>query len=556
MPKQGTLFVDESQVSVTAGAASGVSVKILVPIPVPGPLDYLWPDSVPAPETGQIVSIKVAGRERVGAVWDICPDDTDVPMLKMKSVEHVYSCAPLPQDLMRFVDWVASYTLSAPGMVLRMVLSSREALEEPPQKSLLYFNRSYDANTHPVRMSSARQAVLDLMAAGLTGTRAEIARKAGVSVSVVSGLLKSDILLEQVHSVDKPYSPPDLSDGGPKLSDEQADAARALCGAVWAEAFSPFLLHGVTGSGKTEVYFEGLVEALKGGGQVLVLVPEIALTSQWLDRFQDRFGVEPVVWHSDIGKAGRRRAWRAVADGSAKVVVGARSALFLPFAKLAFLVVDEEHDPSYKQEEGVLYHARDMAVLRAQLAACPVVLASATPSLETLVNADSGKYSRLELLERHGEAELPAITAVDLRRHPPENGTWLSPKLTEEMEICLMRGEQVMLFLNRRGYAPLTLCRTCGHRFECPHCSAWMVEHRYRRQLSCHHCGHFIPAPDVCPACDSPDSLTACGPGVERIFEEVTIKFPDARVALMASDYACQPCRYGTCGRRSGSRCG
>ncbi len=298
----------------------------------------------------------------------------------------------------------------------------------------------------------------------------------------------------------------------------------------------------MTGSGKTEVYFEGLVEALRDpSAQVLVLVPEIALTSQWMDRFEKRFGTKPVVWHSEIGLAGRRRAWRAIAAGEARVVVGARSALFLPYQNLAFITVDEEHDPSFKQEEGVLYHARDMAIVRAKLAGCPVVLASATPSLETLVNADAGRYESLQLRERHGGAILPEMRSIDMRHEPAEAGTWLSPILVKEIEATLASREQVMLFLNRRGYAPLTLCRTCGHRIECPSCSAWLVEHRFRRELQCHHCGHSCETPKVCPECDNEDTLVACGPGVERMFEEVTSRFPEARVSVMTSDTMTTP---------------
>ncbi|MBM3541876.1 MAG: primosomal protein N', partial [Alphaproteobacteria bacterium] len=320
------------------------------------------------------------------------------------------------------------------------------------------------------------------------------------------------------------------------LSPAQAAAADALVAEVAARRFSVHVLDGVTGSGKTEVYFEAIAQALRAGRQSLVLLPEIALTAQWYARFRARFGADPVGWHSDLTQSQRRIAWRAIAEGEARVVVGARSALFLPFPRLGLVVVDEEHDASYKQEDGVVYHARDMAVVRARHAGAAVVLASATPALETLANVEAGRYRRLDLPERHARAALPEIVAVDLRRHPPPRRAWLAPPLREALAETLGAGEQAMLFLNRRGYAPLTLCRACGHRLQCPHCTAWLVEHRLRGRLVCHHCGHSAPAPNACPACSTPDAFAACGPGVERIAEEAAALFPEARMAIMASD--------------------
>ena len=292
----------------------------------------------------------------------------------------------------------------------------------------------------------------------------------------------------------------------------------------------------MTGSGKTEVYLEAVAECLRQGRQALVLLPEIALSSQWLERFERRFGVAPAVWHSDLTSRVRRVTWRAVAEGAAPVVVGARSALFLPFPDLGLVVIDEEHETAFKQEEGVVYHARDMAVVRARFCSAPAVLVSATPSLETLANVEAGRYRRLTLPTRHGGAVLPAVAAVDMRATPPERGRFLAPPLIAAVRDTLARGEQAMLFLNRRGYAPLTLCRHCGHRMQCPNCTAWLVEHRVRRALQCHHCGHTVPIPEECPACGAANSLVPVGPGVERITEEAAALFPDARRLVMASD--------------------
>jgi primosomal protein N' (replication factor Y) len=284
------------------------------------------------------------------------------------------------------------------------------------------------------------------------------------------------------------------------------------------------------------VYLDAIAECLRQGRQALVLLPEIALSAQWLERFRRRFGVDPALWHSELSSRTRRETWRAVAEGTAPAVVGARSALFLPFPELGLIVVDEEHETAFKQEEGVIYHARDMAVVRARFAGASCVLVSATPSLETLNNAETGRYDHLHLSERHGSAGLPQVEAVDLRKHPPERGRFLSPPLIEAVNETLARGEQAMLFLNRRGYAPLTLCRACGHRMRCPNCTAWLVEHRAQRRLQCHHCGHAEPIPPECPECKAQGSLTPVGPGVERVLEEVQALFPDARRIVMASD--------------------
>jgi primosomal protein N' (replication factor Y) len=328
----------------------------------------------------------------------------------------------------------------------------------------------------------------------------------------------------------------------PTLSPEQSEAAESLVAAI-GQGFDPVLLDGVTGSGKTEVYFEAIAECVRQGKQALVLLPEIALTEPFLKRFEARFGCPPSAWHSDLRSSQRRRTWRAIASGEAKVTVGARSALFLPYANLGLIVVDEAHEPSFKQEEGVQYHARDVAVMRGKFEAIPVILSSATPAIETRHMVTVGRYREVTLTSRHAGAELPEIRSIDLTQDPPMRGRWLAPTLVAELEANLDRGEQSLLFLNRRGFAPLTLCRHCGHRFQCPNCTAWMVEHRLMHRLACHHCGHVMPPPKACPECGEEDSLVACGPGVERIADEVAALFPDARTAIVTSDTIWSPAR-------------
>jgi primosomal protein N' (replication factor Y) len=505
-------------------------VAVLLPYPFPGPFDYRVPPELEV-RPGDVVLAPLNRREEVGVVWDSPGGSPAVPERKLKPLIALLDTPPMRAELRRFVDWLAAYTLAPPGEVMAMALrvvsadTARAPMgwqpAEPPQET---------------RLTAARQLVLAALADGVPRTTMELARAAGVGAGVVRSMARAGLLAPARLPARPPFDPPDPGHPGPALSAAQAEAAMALRAAVHARAFSVTLLDGVTGSGKTEVYFEAIAACLRAGRQALVLLPEIALSSQWLERFAARFGVAPAVWHSDLSARTRRITWHAVASGSAPVVVGARSALFLPFPDLGLIVVDEEHETAFKQEEGVVYHARDMAVVRARLCAAPAVLVSATPSLETVANVEAGRYRRISLPTRHGGASLPAVAAIDLRETPPERGRFLAPPLIEAVRATLGRGEQAMLFLNRRGYAPLTLCRHCGHRMACPNCTAWLVEHRVRQMLQCHHCGHAIPLPPECPACGAANSLTPVGPGVERITEEAAREFPQARRLVMASD--------------------
>jgi primosomal protein N' (replication factor Y) len=411
-----------------------------------------------------------------------------------------------------------------------MVLASGGALRGPATVTEYRLTDS-----QPARLTPQRKAALEKLVAQ-QGTMRELAALSGVSEGVLRGLCNAGALEPVQVDCDRPYPGGNAGHAQPELDPGQHEAAQELVAAVQAGKFAPFLLDGVTGSGKTETYFEAVAEALRGGRQVLVLLPEIALTAAFLRRFEQRFGAAPVVWHSSLKSTERRRAWRAIAGGSAQVVVGARSALFLPFDRLGLIVVDEAHEVSFKQDEGVRYNARDVAVMRARFESIPVILASATPALESLQMAESGVYRKLVLESRFGGAQLPSIETVNLTEEKPGRGRWLAPPLVAAMQERLDRGEQSLLFLNRRGYAPLTLCRHCGYRFKCPSCSAWLVEHRLSRRLACHHCGHETAPPELCPECGEPDCLVACGPGVERIADEVSELFPQARMAVATSD--------------------
>ncbi len=519
-------------------------VSVLLPLPLPDTLDYLVPLAAAPPEPGSFVRVPLGGRSLVGVVWDGAGES--LPADRLKPLIEVLPAPAMRPELRRFVERAAAYTMAPPGAVLRMAMSIPQALLPPRPRRLCAVSAAGIAalgegppgKPPPGKpLTEARRRVLEALGGGPPLPAAELARLAGCGPGVVRDLMAAGLVDERLLPAEPAVAPtPDWRRSGPTLSLDQSAAARRLVGRVEAGGFSATLLDGVTGSGKTETYFAAVAAALAAGRQALVLLPEIALGAQWLGRFSQRFGAPPAQWHSDIGEAERRRTWRAVAAGRAPVVVGARSALFLPFPALGLIVVDEEHDPSYKQEDGVCYQARDMAVLRASLAQIPVVLASATPSLETVVNVARGRYERVVLPRRHAAAELPAVRLVDLRRERLERGHFLSPPLVAGVAETLAAGEQALLFLNRRGYAPLTLCRSCGHRFQCPSCTAWLVEHRFTRRLLCHHCGHAEPVPALCPQCVAAGTLVPCGPGVERLREEVAARFPAARAALMVSD--------------------
>ena len=495
-----------------------------------GPLDYRVPDGmVVAP--GSVVVAPLGPRQIIGIVWDADRlPAADVPDAKLRALLEVIPVPPLKPELRRLIEWTAEYYCASLASVARMVLSSGGAMRGPATMTEYRLSGGL-----PERMTPQREAAMEALE-GEQATIRELASMAGVSEGVLRGLVNQGVLEPVEVDIDRPYPRAQPGHASIALNPEQKKVSDRLVQAVEARKFAPFLLDGVTGSGKTETYFEPVAAALRSGRQVLVLLPEIALTEAFLRRFEDRFGAAPIVWHSSLKSTERRRAWRAIAAGEAQVVVGARSALFLPYANLGLIVVDEAHEASFKQDDGVRYNARDVAVMRARFEAIPVVLASATPALESLHMADSGIYEKLALPSRFGGATLPAIRTINLTEHKPERGRWLAPDLVEALEDRLAKQEQSLLFLNRRGYAPLTLCRNCGYRFQCPNCSAWLVEHRFSQRLSCHHCGHETRPPDACPECGEPDCMVACGPGVERIADEVAEILPDARVVVATSD--------------------
>ena len=502
-------------------------VAVMVGVAVDGPYSYRIPPGM-AVTRGSIVAVPLGPRLVLGVVWG--PPKDLIAHNRLRDIAHAYELPALSEELLRLVDWVARYTLAAPGQVLRSVLRSTEALD-PPRPVIAYRRTGYE----PEKLTPARLRVLDALMDDMAWPRAALIGSTGVSPSVIEGLERAGAV-EKLEMPPPPVVlPPDPDAMAASLSPEQ-QAALDRIAALQVDRFGVALLDGVTGSGKTEIFFEVVAETLRAGRQALILLPEIALTNTFIDRFTRRFGTKPAEWHSDMTPAQRARVWRGVLEGNVRAVVGARSALFLPFRELGLLVLDEEHDGAYKQSDGVNYHARDMAVVRAHLAGARVILSSATPSVETRNNANGGRYAHVLLTSRFAEAAMPDVTAIDMRIDGPEKGEWIAPSLAREVFAALDRGEQALLFLNRRGYAPLTLCRSCGHQYQCPDCSAWMVEHRFRGVLMCHHCGHEVKTPKVCGQCGDSDSLVAVGPGIERVAEEAALRFPEARRVVLSSD--------------------
>jgi primosomal protein N' (replication factor Y) len=504
-------------------------VDVLVPVAVDQAYSYRVPDGLNA-GPGDLVNVPLGSRKAIGVVWG---EGTARPGLdnRLKDIAGKLGAPPLTGELRKFIDWVAGYTLNPRGTVLRMAMRMGEKLGPERERVGVKLGAA-----PPKRVTAARTRVLDLFADGRTRNKSDVAKAADVSTGVIDGLI-DDGALETVVLPPEPVAlPPDPDHLAPDFTPDQRAAADAMRATVAGGGYSATLIDGVTGSGKTEVYFEAVAENIRRKRQTLILMPEIALTAQFLGRFEERFGVAAAQWHSQLSPRKRARTWSAVAANEVPVIAGARSALFLPYADLGLIVIDEEHDPAYKQEDGAHYHARDMAVVRASIAQIPIVLSSATPSVESEVNARRGRYKRLHLPERFGGQSLPSIEAIDLTKEGPPRGRFIAPRLAEAVKIALERGEQALLFLNRRGFAPLTLCRACGFRLHCPDCDAWLVDHRFKKKLVCHHCGFSTPYPKECPQCHAAESFMPVGPGVERLQQEAAALFPGKRILVLSSD--------------------
>jgi len=519
---------------------AGDIVKVLIPNVVNTGYDYRL--TTPA-HIGDFVACRVMGRKYVGVVWGVA--DGHVLPEKIRNIDAVLPARMAVVD-MQWIARMAAWTLMAPGAVLRLVINVPDAFAPPRTEQLYSYN--FDSTA---RMTDTRIAVMDAFASNDNEPMsiADIKNIARVSSAVVNTMVRRGILTPAATREinDDAYSFEYRNAAPGTLTDEQRAAADAIGHAIDAGGFSVNLIDGITGSGKTHVYFDAAWRAYSRGGAVLIMMPEIALTAQFMSRFSARFGAPPVVWHSNLTAARRRSIWRGVLTGKIRMVVGTRSALFLPWNNLGLIVVDEEHDTSYKQEDMGNYHARDMAILRAKIAGFPVVLASATPSAETLNNVAMGRFGHLRLTSRFGGAQLPTIETIDLRENRPDTYRDSSADASADeipgalsAPMCTAIGEtlaahrQVMLFINRRGFAPIVQCRKCGYVATCPDCSVGMTYHRRMGKLLCHMCGRTAPMPTSCPDCGG--AISTRGAGMEKIADEVHARFPTARIECVSSD--------------------
>ena len=504
-------------------------VSVLLAMNTPRAYDYSISDNFEA-KPGDFVKVPFRNKEVVGIIWDESPEGIEES--KLKKVIEYYPAYKLSNNILYFIKFFSRYNYTFLGRVLKLFIPHPYLIEKGKTSLKYKINKEIP---YKITKTKARKSVLELFEAGnKVLSSAEIIEKANVSYSVVKKLIEENILIE---ASTKDYENlPKLNPKKFDLNKDQLSASESIIKSIHSNTFERFLIDGVTGSGKTEVYFEAIEEALKANKQSLILLPEISLTETLFDRIRTRFGLEPSMWHSDLSKKKRREIWQDVHHGSSKLIIGARSSLFLPFKNLGLIIIDEEHDHSYKQQEGVIYHARDMAISLASFERIPVVMVSATPSLETVLNIQEGKYTKLVLPERIGNAILPMIDFIDMRDEEYVKNQWISEKLKHEIEETLSRGEQSLIFLNRRGYAPITLCKSCGHRLECPKCDSYLVEHKFNPKLICHQCGFTMKPINSCPECQSEDSLIAYGPGIERITDEVLKVFPSAKIATLSSD--------------------
>jgi primosomal protein N' (replication factor Y) len=523
----------------------GSILRVAVAAPLMDAFDYLPPSpesdtcsATPSLFPGQRVLVPFNQGRRVGILLEL-RDASDQDPARLKPIERLLDPRPVlgAADL-TLLRWAADYYRQPIGEALFSALPARLRQAKPimdeqvPGVSATPAGRTLDLET--LRRAPKQRELLTLVRAAPEGVAvADLNARLGPCAATLRslharGLLETCRLVPAGPVTHAPCAEPAP---GPVLNSDQAEAVRRV--AAELGGFSPFLLDGVTGSGKTEVYIRLIEAAAARGAQTLLIVPEIGLTTQLRERLTSRLPDPPAVLHSGLAAGDRERAWHRAASGRAAVVLGTRSAVFVPMPRLGLILVDEEHDASLKQQEGFRYSARDVAVRRAQLVGCPVVLGSATPSLETLNNAQTERYGWLRLPQRAGAACTPRTSLLDIRNQPLQAG--LSAVLREEMRTEIAAGNQVLLFLNRRGYAPVLTCHGCGWVGDCPHCDARLTLHLAQRRLWCHHCGWTRRLPDACPDCKGTD-LRMLGRGTERLDEELRPLFPGVGIARLDRD--------------------
>ena len=508
-------------------------LRVAVPVPLYTLLDYLPPQDVSAEflQRGCRVEVPIAGRSRVGIIWEIC-EQTSIDTSRLKHAVAILDREPLLGALDReLLAWCAGYYKHPIGEVVQASLPARlrQGLQQASQKVVAWRLVSRNITTDDFRRAPVQLRIVRQLLESETPVPASQLQASDRAVRGALRRLADKQLVEEIRI--EPESETSKVLPRPALTGEQESAVEALRN---SNGFAPMLLDGITGSGKTEVYLAVAETLIREGRQVLVLVPEIALTPQLQQRFNRGLAAAVSVMHSGLSDTEREQAWSAAEKGRADLLLGTRSAVFTPMSRLGLIIIDEEHDLSYKQQEGHRYSARDVAVMRAKRAGIPVLLGSATPSLESLNNAINGRYGWLKLQERPGAATSPAMQLIDVRKLPLRRG--LSPALIAAVREETDAGNQVILFLNRRGYAPQLTCHECGWVAECTHCDARMTWHRQAARLWCHHCGYQLPKPAKCPGCGADESLIFLGQGTERLEETISEIFPDVPIIRIDRD--------------------
>ena len=516
---------------------SELYLRIALPSPLRRLFDYRAPAQMEASlwQPGVRVRVPFGRREMVGILVETATTTT-VPADKIKDALELLDEQPLlPSSIMRLCIWAAQYYQHSLGdtfsWALPVLLRQGEPAEARQQKMWL---ATLPLNLDDPRLARAprqRQA-LQVLAQHNKGIAHERLEQFAISKDSVNTLLEKGLVTQQIRQLqDTAHKTPSLAQPELPLNDEQQAAFNAIH--ANNQEYKAYLLAGVTGSGKTEVYLQLIRETLAAGKQVLVLIPEINLGPQTLDRFTKRFNARIALLHSNVNDRERLEAWLAARSGHADIIIGTRSALFTPLKKLGLIIIDEEHDASYKQQEGLRYHARDLALVRARAANVPIVLGSATPCLESLHNAHSGRFALLRLNKRAGGASQPKFIRLDVRSLPLDSG--ISAPLQKEIRKTLEAGQQVLVFLNRRGFAPVLMCNDCGWMSQCSECDARLTLHQRYNELRCHHCGHIEARPHNCPSCNNVD-LRPIGAGTERAEERLQILFPDIPVLRIDRD--------------------
>ena len=518
--------------------------SILVPIPALGDnctFDYFY-NNLEELFIGQIVKVPFGAKKIIwGIISDKREEETDRPL---KSIIEVSNNNPFSGNFIAFINWVSEWTMANQGSILKLVFSVPNQFEKKNIKfgwiTASDIGKRTIKEVHPnLKITKNRSKILNLINKLQPISSKDLISRSGVSKTSILALEKEKVIFRKEivqkgyeNSFKLPWYKANMIDLNPK----QKTASEYLINLIAQKKFNAVLLDGVTGSGKTEVYFQAILETLKLNKQVLVLLPEIYLSIEWSKRFKDNFGLFPLLWHSSLSNKERMKTWHEVNNGKINTIIGARSALFLPYKNLGLIIIDEEHDHAYKQEDGVLYNARDMALLRAKIEKIPIILSTATPSLETWTNVKKNKFSYIKLPERVGLAKMPEVNIIDMRKVETKHNNWISTILGNKISENLNNKELSLLFLNRRGYAPLKLCGSCGHRLGCKNCQSWLVEHRKKGLLLCHQCGFSKKFDNSCNNCGDKDCLISCGPGVERLDEEVKSKFPSIKSTIISSD--------------------